>query len=362
MKRKVLVVTPILLVLVMTLPVPGVGGQPGIWQFGPEPPFAYARHDGVFVPGPDGEPWADKVYFLGGRTSSSTELPDIWMFDPVAGTFTNTGADMVEDVSNYNGNLIMDDGTGRGPAIYVIGGYDVDMAGANIGMVQRYYPQTNEIESLATQDDWPVSVAGFKVGGVGSAVVDEIIYVFGGWESVTPPYFYDGTWAFDPTQPSGQRWTDLGVTLSVGRSYIQSAAQDGKVYCMGGIYQYDGSDLVPTDAVEVLDTGNLGAGWTVLASLPSPTAEGRGFGFDSDTLGIDEPGPGYLYVVAGGDWPDGTANVVEYDIANDVWNEEFPDLNEWRVNTAGTFIPLCTSDPNDGLPGMWVFAGRWDYG
>lgn len=45
--------------------------QPGAWQTGPFPPagFQYARHDGAFVPGPQGEPWANKIYFPGGRTS-----------------------------------------------------------------------------------------------------------------------------------------------------------------------------------------------------------------------------------------------------------------------------------------------------
>ena len=134
------------------------------------------------------------------------------------------------------------------------------------------------------------------------------------------------------------------------------------MYCLGGIFYYDGADLVPTGEVEVLDTADLGAGWTVLAPMPLPTAEGRGFGFDADTLGLDTPGQGFLYVVSGGDWPDGTAEVMEYDIANDSWNQAFPDLNEWRSNAAGSFIPLCTSDPDDGLPGMWMFGGRWEYG
>jgi hypothetical protein len=337
-------------------------GQPGAWQFGPDPPFQYARHDGVFVPGPDGEPWANKIYFLGGRTSSSTELPDIWSFDPLTSDYADTGADMVEDVSNYNGSLIVDDGTGRGPAIYVIGGYDRDSAGDNIGTVQRYYPQTNDIEALDVVDDWPVFVAGYRVGGMGTGVVDDIIYVFGGWESNVSPYFYNGTWAFDPNAPEGQRWMDLGVSLSEARSYIQTAVQDDKVYCLGGIFYYDGADLVPTGTVEVLDTADPGAGWTTLSPMPIPTAEGRGFGFDSDTLGIDTPGPGYLYVVSGGDWPDGTAEVMEYDIATDTWDQAFPDLNEWRSNAAGSFVPLCTDDPDDGLPGMWMFGGRWEYG
>jgi hypothetical protein len=336
--------------------------QQASWQFGPESTFQYQRFDAVFVPGPDGEPWANKVYFLGGRTSASTELPDIWMFDPITGAYTDTGANMVEDVSNYNGSLIVDDGTGRGPSIYVIGGYDRDRAGANIRTVQRYYPQTNEIDALATADDWPGTVAGYAVAGMGAAVVDDVIYIFGGWENIVSPYFSSETWAFDPRQPSGSRWTNLGQALSVGRCYIEVAAQGGKIYAMGGISGYDGSDLMPTTAVEVLDTANVAAGWTLLAPLPVATAEGRGFGFDSDTLGPPAPWSGKLYVAGGGDWPDGSTQVMEYDVAADTWDLSFPDLNQWRVNHAGTYVPLCTDDPNDGLPGMWVFGGRSDNG
>ncbi|HSJ56717.1 MAG TPA: hypothetical protein VLC95_06030, partial [Anaerolineae bacterium] len=102
--------------------------EAGVWQTGPFPPagFQYARHDGAFVPGPVAEPWANKIYFPGGRTSPGTESPDIWMFDPLTNQYTDTGANIYEDVSNYNANLVLDDGTGRGPAIYIIGGTDKD--------------------------------------------------------------------------------------------------------------------------------------------------------------------------------------------------------------------------------------------
>ena len=224
--------------------------------------------------------------------------------------------------------------------------------------MQRYYPQTNQIEALATADNWPGTVAGYTVAGMGSAELNGVIYVYGGWENIVSPYFYGGTWAFDPTQPSGYRWTNLNAPLSVGRTYIQSAVQAGKVYSMGGISQYVGGDLVPTDVVEMLDTANPGTDWTVLAPLPIPTAEGRGFGFDSDTLGLNAPWDGMIYLAGGGDWPDGSAEVMEYDVAGNTWDLGFPDLNVWRVNYAGTFIPLCTDNPDDGLPGMWAFGGR----
>lgn len=53
---------------------------------GPASPFDWTRFDGAFVPGPVGETWANKVYFLGGRSGSSIEDSTIWKFDPVTGT------------------------------------------------------------------------------------------------------------------------------------------------------------------------------------------------------------------------------------------------------------------------------------
>ena len=234
----------------------------GEWQTGPFPPpgFQYARHDGAFVPGPDGEPWANKVYFLGGRTSPSTEAPDIWMFNPANGIYTDTLVNVVEDVSNYNANLIMEDGTGRGPAIYVVGGTDKDHGGVTIGTVQRYYPQMNLAEALPMADNWNGMVGGYRVAAVGTAVVDDIIYVYGGWETSAAPYFSSETWMFDPTAPSGSRWTNLLRPLHTARSYIMSAVQDGKVYAIGGVGIYVGGELDPVDTMEVLDTTNVLAG------------------------------------------------------------------------------------------------------
>jgi len=335
--------------------------QPGVWHTGPFPPgnFQYARHDAAFVAGPAGEAWANKVYFLGGRTSPPTESPNIWMFDPLTLTYTDTGADVIEDVSNYNANLILDDGTGRGPAIYVIGGTDKDHGGVNIGTVQRYYPQINLAEALPAADNWNGMVAGYRVACVGSAVVDDVIYVYGGWQSNVAPYFSTETWRFDPNLPSGSRWENLTTApLHTARSYIQSAVQGGKIYAIGGVGSYVGGELDPTAAVEVLDTANLAAGWTVLAPMPTAGGEGRGYGFESDTLSVHAPWQGKLYVVASNDWAAVSSEVLEYDIATNTWSDTFPELPTPRADLAGTYVPLCSPDPNDGLPGMWTFGGR----
>jgi hypothetical protein len=335
------------------------------WQTGPFPPggFQYARHDGAFVPGPALESWANKIYFPGGRTSPSTESPHIWMFDPVSLTYTDTGADVVEDVSNYNANLVFDDGTGRGPAIYVIGGTDKDHGGVSIGMVQRYYPMTNEAESLTGADNWNGRVMGNLVAAMGTVVVDDIIYVFGGWETNVAPYFSSETWMFDPKAESGARWTNLDLTLHTARSYIMSAVQDGKIYSIGGVGIYNPNDpgngaLDPVDTLEVLDTNNLAAGWTLLAPMPVPGGEGRAYGFDVDTLQVDSRVAGKIYVIAANDWPLPSGSFMEYDVPSDTWSVIPQDLPTPRADLAGSYVPLCTSDPNDGLPGLWTFGGR----
>ncbi|MBN1953849.1 MAG: PKD domain-containing protein, partial [Anaerolineae bacterium] len=326
----------------------------GGWSFGPSTsPFEYNRFDGVFNP-VDG-----LIYFPGGRTGGSTHDRSIWTYDPLNDVWANTGCDLLENAANITAVLIDDDGTGRGEAIYVVGGYDA-VAAVNIDDVQRYYPsQSGCVVERVTTDPYPdASPAGYVVGAGGVAEVDGKIYVFGGWESTTP-WFSNRTWEFDPLAAGGSRWTQIsGATLSPARSYLQVAVQDGLIYAMGGADAYTGGDITVVNIVEVFDPANPGAGWQSMANMPVALAEGRGFGFDSDTMGIQAPWSGKIYVVGGGDWPEESAEAMEYDVASDTWDQSFPNLNTMRRDHAGVFVPLCTPDPSDGLPGMWVFGGR----
>ncbi len=323
----------------------------GGWMSGPsDPPFEYHRFDGVF------DPVDELIYFPGGRAGSATHDRSIWTYDPVNDVWADTGCDMLYNAANVTAVLLQDDGTARGEAIYVVGGYDVDLV-VNIDAVQRYYPGQPGclVEDVATDPYPDVSPAGVVIGATGVAEVDGKIYVFGGWESTTP-YFSAKTWQYDPLAAAGSRWTQLD-DLNPARSFIQVAVQGDVIYAMGGDVSFASSDLVPTEIVEALDTNNLAAGWQPRAAMPVASAEGRGFGFQSDTLAVHQPA-GKVYVVGGGDWPDVSAEAMEYDVATDTWNQAFPDLIEARRNHAGVYVPICTPDPTDGLPGMWVFGGR----
>ncbi len=323
----------------------------GQWTPGTPTSFDFNRFDGVFNPH-DG-----LIYFLGGRTGGATHDPSIWTYDPASGVSADTGCNMNHNAANITIALIEDDGTGRGEALYVVGGYDA-VAAVNIDDVQRFYPsEPGCVVEDVTTDPYPDAGPAQPVGAGGVGVANDKIYVFGGWESTTP-YFSDLTWEFDPLAADGNRWTQIaGATLSSPRAYIDSAVQGGQIYAMGGHISFTGGDLVPTNEVEVFDTANPGAGWVALASMPVATAEGRGFGFDADTLGLNQP-LGKIYVAGGGDWPDQSAEVMEYDVATDTWDQSFPDLIQARRDHAGVYVSTCTPDPADGLPGMWVFGGR----
>ena len=318
------------------------------WTAGTDDPFDFNRYDCVwFDDGTGPSAYNQKVYCMGGRTGGSSESPDIWRYDPLADTWEDTTHDMYEDVSNYTANLLEDENYAtNGLAIYVVSGYDAE-TGTQTTHVQRYYPKTGVVELVST-DPWPLAVSGEIAIPGGCATVQNKIYCFGGWESVAAPYFSDQTWEYDPARPAGSRWLQIGTAnLNQARAYIQVAVQNDVIYAMGGIYDYPPGDLVPSNVVEALDVNNLGAGWQVLAPMPVASGEGRGFGWAGKT-----------YVAGGGDWPADSAEAMEYDIASNTWNQAFPDLITLRRDHAGALIPLCTADPTDGLPGMWVFGGR----
>ncbi len=336
------------------LSVYNAGQQWGEWLPGPATPFEFNRFDGVFVPGPVAEDWANKVYFMGGRTGMTTN-PHIWRFDPIMGTYTDIVVDMVVGVSNYTANLVPDDGTDRGPAIYVIGGRN--SAGATIDTVQRFYPASGWVETVAT-DPFPGEIGGVTTQMHATAVVDNKVYVMGGW-LVNTNVFSDFTWVFDPRKVPGTRWQALGTGfITQPRASMMATVIGPKIYLIGGDYHYDGVSLTPSDRVEVMDTTSDLMDWQILAPLPSARSQGQAF--TAILPGTGDHWKTRIVVNGGGIWPDATNECIMYDIEHDNWYSAFPNMTDMRRNHAGVFVPLCSPDPDDGLPGFWVFGGYKD--
>jgi uncharacterized membrane protein len=309
----------------------------GEWVQGPDISacFDLTRLDGEYFPA-DG-----KVYILGGRSGAAT-VGSIYSFDPLTGDCTDTGADMPVPISNYSVSLVND---GSEDLLCTFGGRN--SGGSQVLDVQCYDPVAN---SAFVKAQLPAAYTGFNPGG--QAVVDNQVYIFGGFRSTSAPYMLART---DRYEPVSNTFTRLG-DLSLARSYIDVAVVDGKIYAFGGAV-YDGANLTAQTRTEVMaDPGGAGT-WSdgAVTDLPTSSAEGRAFGFDVGSgYGLD----GKVVIAGGGQWPNETFAVIAYDVASDTYDESFPDLITARRDHAGVFVPIETPDPQDGLPGMWVLGGR----
>ena len=63
------------------------------WSLGATSPFAYTRFDGQY----DGA--NKRIYFLGGRLQDNSTSGEVWYYDTVAKTYTDTGVAMPDPVT-----------------------------------------------------------------------------------------------------------------------------------------------------------------------------------------------------------------------------------------------------------------------
>jgi len=187
----------------------------------------------------------------------------------------------------------------------------------------------------------PDTIGQFVPGGV--AVVNNLVYIFGGFRETGIADTTAETWAWNPIDDS---WQPKGA-LSLPRGYIDSAVVNGKIYAFGGDV-YNGSSLVAQPRAEVFDP-SIGT-WNDVAvtDLPVPIGEGTAYGFDDNS---SYELAGRVVIAGGGQWPNESEDVIQYIVASNTYDYSYPKLNISRANQAGFFIP--------GDPGaMWVIGGR----
>lgn len=330
----------------------------GAWQMGPtidgavlgcNPGDGVARHTGVYY-APD-----NRVYFLGARCETDTITSGaVFYFDLDTRVYGVTGASMPVPVSNYQAVIVSDDGQGKGPGLYIVGGREA--SGAQTTAVQVYYPEDNSTANITTD---PYSTADPRSPGAVVSANDQI-FAIGGFDGVG---MYDDTQIYDPLAAPGDRWSDSGVLLPSGRSYIAAVAVGNLIYLMGGD-EYISASLVPTAQTLVLDTTNVAAGWqdSLMADMPYANGDAPAVYVDEGYLGGDAGG---IFVI-GGYWPSPGPYrwVFRYDIASDTW-DSFPSLAipspaTGRRNMAAAYVstPINSiTGLGDGSTGIWVFGG-----
>ena len=318
------------------------------WTLGPNSvtQFRYWRTGGDYYP-PTG-----KAYFLGGRQTDLTTNGEIWSFNPDSGTFADEGLAMEIPISNYSVALLNDPTGPDSLALYTVGGRDA--GGTMTAALQVYYPISGLAMSL-TSDPFPGRLGGaIYFPAQGCAVVNNKLYVFGGYETTVAPYNADSTYVYDPALPGGSRWSNITTArLSQRRGYVTNAVVDGKIYAIGGNWTPNGAvPLYNSNVVERFDPANPSAGWVQMANLPDTQSESVAFGFDT---GSPYGHGGHIIVTPRGCWPDPFTTCYDYDVAANTWTT-FADVNVARRDQARFFVPGTRG--SGGIPGMWIWGGR----
>ncbi len=180
--------------------------------------------------------------------------------------------------------------------IYVFGGQEDVAPYAAKAMVEAYDTATDSWATLASMptERW----------GAAAAVVDGKIYVVGGLTGSFSGGYY-GTAAVEAYDPEDDSWTEL-APMGAARGWCGAATAEGGILAFGG---YDESVDTILDSVERYEIG--GDEWSSLPSMPQAQAM-----FATAVL------DGAVYV-AGGSTASETLSdaVLAYDVDDDSWSE-----------------------------------------
>lgn len=238
-------------------------------------------------------------YVVGGLASPSTLNPDLQMYDPDSGAWTQL-ADMpnprFSPVAGWIGGLL-----------YAAGGFNSVFAATND--LQVYHPATDSWDNT-TYADMP-NPRGGGAGGVGtcSTGAGECLFHVGGGLDSSFANTTQETWQYDPATNT---WTQLD-NKPAGSSPSGHIFGAG-VGCMG--YIYVGGDYRGYHEFYRLDaTQPSGSQWTRLANIPADA------GAMTPALVCKEDW-GKIVLLGGdlnGSWGNYNNTVYVYDIASDTW-------------------------------------------
>lgn len=250
---------------------------------------------GAVAPGPDG---FSKVYVMHGYSGGDSTA--LRIYDPIADSWSaGPNSPGIASSEGYFG-ATADDGSGT-LNVYIIGG----RAGTVLSQNLKFNPITNTWAAGAAM---PTPRA-----GAGITVQDNLIYVIGGRDGITP---FSGAPlnANQVYDPVANTWTSL-APLPTPRSGVAAVSVNGLIYVIGGWTLAGG---IPTlqNIVEVFDPAMN----TWSSAAPMPTARAY--------LGAAER-QGLIYTIGGligtAPVPGNMTNVVEvYDPLADSWCADNP--------------------------------------
>jgi N-acetylneuraminic acid mutarotase len=191
-----------------------------------------------------------KIYLLGGNTVDSVGAPiyTLDIYDPITDTWSSpntTGEFMTR--RNFTADVI----NGK---IYVLGGYN-DSLKQYCSDVSVFDPGNNSWSTHATTGDYIPRVSHT------SAVINDKIYVIGGWYSGGIMNTID---VFDPASDT---WSQLDETGDVSFRFSASAAAfNNKIYVAGG-RDFNGSYVTTVDEFDISKNE-----WRIVPTIGRPAS------------------------------------------------------------------------------------------
>ena len=288
----------------------------GSWVPRTPVPTNITRAWGVYFPG------NGNFYAMGGRQSDTagSDFVNPREFNPTTNTWTVKAAAYPSlQVCNMVGGVL----TIGGQSVIVTVGGSAAAATTATAEVRQYNPITDTLTVLSS-DPWPGNASGTVLPG-GAAVVNNVLYVFGGFNINVG--MTTQIWKFDPAQAAGSRWSLVPTALPVGRGYIPTAASGGFIYLAGG------SDFVGgliTDNAQSFRFNPATNALTPIAPIPRATGE---------TRAVAHPFDNTIWVLGGGRVvPNPSTQVNVYDPATDTWSTG-PPMTTARRNFAADIDP-----------------------
>ncbi len=268
--------------------------------------------------------YEDKIYTFGGYAGGNNALRSWEVYSVDTDTWEYPYGKWMLNNRAHLASAVLDN------MIYLIGGYTTRDDGSNLDMVTVFDPAAGK---FTAEEPLPMAVA-FP----GAAAAEGKIYVAGGLDNSDNPL--NLILSFDPDQEEGSRWQTEAAVLSMARFAHGTIAVNGKIYVMGGLNTW-ADEEVYTSTGEIFNpaTGSV----IPMASMPIPLAR---FGTATDGR--------YIYVVGGTNndfWYTPKDTVLRYDTHTDTW-ASLPDrqLDQSKLAAPAVFVPgIGIFSPNGGF-------------
>jgi len=280
-----------------------------------------------------------KIYAIGGLGAGNVCLSSAEVYDP--GTDTWTVLSSMSTARHYFRTEVID---GK---IYAIGGRDTSSgSGISLSSAEVYDPGTDVWTALP-------SMLGAR-WGMGTAVVDEKIYVMGGYDSINTVSLVE---VYDP---DSNTWT-AATSMPIAKSWFGTAIAGGKIYVIGGRGDADTNPDSYLSSFEVYDPETNA--WTTLPSMAVRRQEIPTEIIDRTIYAFGGANPASLssvesYVVPSYDNALLRVTMVTGEIKE--YEMPFSDVNAFLswINSEGTENPVYTIGKDCNLG---PFSGRDEY-